>query len=303
MISVSVVMPVYNTPIPILKDAVDSILNQTFQDFEFIIIDDGSEGEIAAYLKTLSDPRIKLLRNDENIGITKSLNIGFQAAKGKYIARMDSDDYSYPDRFQKQFSFMESHPDVIVCGANTHSRIRRFCMDRYKIEMLFKHPGPIHPSAFFNHEKIKQFHLSYDESFPYAQDYALYAEIVQHGNVFLFSDKLIDYRKSPNQVSQKHRQEQIQCDIRTQRKLLLRLIEHIEEKDLDMHYNFSNLADHDFRVSHKVWNWYRILIKTNDRRMIYHRFWFRQYIYRIMLIRLFPAIQRFREAVAASINR
>ena len=75
MISVSVVMPVYNTPIPILKDAVDSILNQTFQDFEFIIIDDGSEGEIAAYLKTLSDPRIKLLRNDENIGITKSLNM------------------------------------------------------------------------------------------------------------------------------------------------------------------------------------------------------------------------------------
>lgn len=300
---VSVIMPVFNTPVSILKEAVDSILKQTFRNFEFIIIDDGSEGETAAFMSALTDPRIKLLRNKENIGITKSLNIGFRAAQGKYIARMDSDDYSYPDRFQKQFDFMESHPDVIVSGASSHCRARRFCMDRYEIEMLFQHPGPIHPSAFFNHEKIKQFHLSYDESFPYAQDYALYAEIVQHGKAYLFSDRLIDYRKSSNQVSQKHRQEQIQCDKRTQKKLLLRLADHVEEKYLDMHYEFSNLANHGFRVTPEVWDWYRMLIKSNDQKKIYNRFRFKQYIYRIMLIRAFPIIQSLREAVAAGISR
>lgn len=114
---ISVVMPTYNTEVSILKEAVDSILNQTFGDFEFIIIDDGSTNNSVEYLKSLQDQRVKIIRNDTNIGITKSLNIGLRAAKGKYIARMDSDDIAFPDRFEIQYAFMESHPDVFVCGA------------------------------------------------------------------------------------------------------------------------------------------------------------------------------------------
>ena len=98
---ISVVMPTYNTEVSILKEAVDSILNQTFGDFEFIIIDDGSTNNSVEYLKSLQDQRVKIIRNDTNIGITKSLNIGLRAAKGKYIARMDSDDIAFPDRFEK----------------------------------------------------------------------------------------------------------------------------------------------------------------------------------------------------------
>ena len=114
---ISVVMPTYNTQISILREAVDSILNQTFSDFEFIIIDDGSANDTYEYLKSIPDERIKIIKNDTNIGITKSLNIGFRAARGKYIARMDSDDIAFPDRFEKQYAFMESHPDVFVCGS------------------------------------------------------------------------------------------------------------------------------------------------------------------------------------------
>ena len=119
MVKISVVMPVYNTAVPFLKDAVDSIVNQTCQDFEFLIIDDGSTGECAEYLAHLRDPRIRIIRNPKNIGITKSLNIGFREAKGKYIARMDSDDISFPARFERQYAFMEAHPDTIVCGTKT----------------------------------------------------------------------------------------------------------------------------------------------------------------------------------------
>ena len=121
MIQISVIMPVYNTPVPILKEAVDSILNQTFQDFEFIIIDDCSSDGSWEYLSSLRDSRIKLFRNTTNLGIAKTLNIGFRHAKGKYIARMDSDDVSMPDRLRRQFNFMERHPDVMVCGANTQN--------------------------------------------------------------------------------------------------------------------------------------------------------------------------------------
>ena len=83
MVSVSVVMPTYNTEVPILQEAVDSILSQTFRDFEFIIIDDGSTNDSVIYLQSLQDKRVRLIRNPENLGVSKSLNIGFRAAQGK----------------------------------------------------------------------------------------------------------------------------------------------------------------------------------------------------------------------------
>ena len=112
MVSVSVLMPVYNTQAGFLAEAVESILNQTFGEFEFLIVDDCSTlKETTEYLNSLDDPRVKIIRNHENLGITKSLNIGIREAAGKYIARMDSDDISLPQRLEKQYAFMETHPD------------------------------------------------------------------------------------------------------------------------------------------------------------------------------------------------
>ena len=149
MVQISVVMPTYNTPVDILREAVESILWQTFRDFEFIIIDDGSTNESVDYLNRLEDKRIRLIRNPENISITKSLNISFRAAQGKSIARMDSDDISLPTHFEKQYVFMERHPDVIVCGTNvegfgaeariTNERISD--MEAYRIKALFAYPA------------------------------------------------------------------------------------------------------------------------------------------------------------------
>ena len=121
MVCVSVLMSVYNEPEEWMRVAIDSILGQTFTDFEFIIINDNPKRKLnreilSDYAK--QDKRIVILENEENIGLTKSLNKGLKVAKGKYIARMDADDISLSDRLEKQVNFMEEHPEVGVCGAN-----------------------------------------------------------------------------------------------------------------------------------------------------------------------------------------
>ena len=162
---ISVVMPVFDTPVSFLKEAVDSILTQSFKEFEFVIIDDGSPDSCREYLESLNDPRIYTIHNKTNQGVTKSLNIGLRAAKGKYIARMDADDISLPYRLEEQFVFMESHPDILVCGSKTETIGRKIQsapsgktlmtdMEEYRIRMLFVNPGPIHPTAFFRHDKL-----------------------------------------------------------------------------------------------------------------------------------------------------
>src|SRR5258707_849690 len=112
---VSVVMSVYNGE-KYLGEAVDSILAQTFTDFEFIIIDDGSEDRSPELIEAYVDSRISFLRNEKNVGLTRSLNKGLQVASGEYIARMDCDDVSLPDRFAKQVAFMDANSGVGACG-------------------------------------------------------------------------------------------------------------------------------------------------------------------------------------------
>ena len=227
---ISVVMPVFNTPVSYLKEAVDSILNQTFKDFEFIIIDDGSTGSCREYLDSLSDSRIHVIHNEKNLGITKSLNIGFRVAKGKYIARMDDDDISLPFRFEKQFAFMENNPDIILCGSKTEPvgvksnpvvarKVSMTDMEEYRVKMLFLNPGPSHPTAFFRHDKLIKYNIWYDESLRYSQDYGMWETISRYGDVCILQDVLLLKRKHANQITSAHRDQQIECDKKTQRKL------------------------------------------------------------------------------------
>jgi len=113
--TVSVLMPVFNGE-QFLRPAMNSILNQTFTDFEFIIVDDGSTDHSREILNSYTDSRVRLICNESNIGLTDSLNRGLEAASGNYIARMDQDDISLPERLAKQVAFMDSHPEVGVCG-------------------------------------------------------------------------------------------------------------------------------------------------------------------------------------------
>ena len=153
---VSVIMGVYNTKPEYLKQAVESILAQTYDNLEFVIVDDGNrKDEIISYLHRIkqSDNRVKIIVNEENIGLTRSLNKAIDHSRGKYIARMDSDDISLPDRLLKQVEYMEVHPEVCMTGTNTLSITdedeegKRFCRGHMsdqrvcEIHLLYENEG------------------------------------------------------------------------------------------------------------------------------------------------------------------
>jgi glycosyltransferase involved in cell wall biosynthesis len=113
---VSVVMSVYNGE-KYLCEAIDSILNQTFENFEFLIVNDGSTDRTLEILQSYRDPRIKVINNERNIGLTASLNKGLKIAKGEYVARMDADDVSFPHRLEQQKAFLDRNPRVAMVGS------------------------------------------------------------------------------------------------------------------------------------------------------------------------------------------
>ena len=287
---ISVVMATYNTELSMLKEAVDSILDQTFKDFEFIIIDDGSDNGSDVYLRSVRDGRVKIIYNPHNIGITKSLNIGFKHAKGKYIARMDADDISVPTRFEKEYDYMERHPDVIVCGSETAGVIdhtividskrehRPDNMEEYRVKLLFKNPGPIHPTAMIRHEPLITHNIMYDERLIHAQDYGLWEDLSHYGKIHVLKDILLYRRKHENQISVAKREVQIDCDKMTQKKLLKALLGNVTDEEVNFHYVHSSGYFADAVISPEAADWYDRLVRENENRHVFHRKYLKKYI-------------------------
>lgn len=207
MPKVSVVMPAYNAE-KYIQEAIDSILNQTFTDFEFIIIDDGSTDRTVDIIKSYTDPRIRFYQNEQNMGVASTLNRGLDLSTGEYIARMDSDDISLPERFDKQVAYMDTNPGVAVVGAGIqlfgakHGK-RLFSPDyeRLKVDLLFgccfAHPAVMMRSACFGNEKVQ-----YDENFNKMEDFDLWVRTAEIYEMASLQDVLLKYRIHPNQVTQ-----------------------------------------------------------------------------------------------------
>ncbi len=301
-IPISVVMSTYNTELKMLQQAVESILSQTFREFEFIIIDDGSTDESVDYLNQLQDERIRLIRNPVNIGLTKSLNIGLKAAKGKYIARMDADDISLPQRFEKQYAYMEAHPNVILCGARiasfnkdpSHpvgiSPVVSSDMEEYRVLLLFRDPGPYHPTAFFRHQTLLEHHVIYDESLIYAQDYGMWETISHLGQVYVMQDVLLHYRRHEKQISIEHREKQFQCDKEVKRRQLNALLGNVTEEELELHFVHSSPYYPRATISSEVTEWYTRLLKANQEKQIYRQVKLKQRIQKIKIRLVFQTI-------------
>lgn len=208
---ISVIMSVYNTKEPWLREAIESILNQSFRNFEFIIIldrpTDGSAAVVAEYAE--KDSRIRVVENEQNIGLTCSLNKGLAAANGRYIARMDADDIALPDRFEKQVAFLDGHPDVAVAGARVYTPGTEdtpqyeWCADQdvLKIRMLFRNVGVPHPTAMIRKQVLDETGIRYTESVKKSQDYKLWTQLMHHGKIVIMPDVLLMYRVHENQIS------------------------------------------------------------------------------------------------------
>ncbi|CAM1352043.1 glycosyltransferase [Tenacibaculum ascidiaceicola] len=215
MVKVSVIMSVYAEPIEWIKEAINSILNQTFKDFEFIIVNDNPIRKENIMLlnnfKSL-DYRVVILKNDKNIGLTKSLNKAIEISKGKYIARMDADDISLPTRFEKQVDFLEMNEDHIVCGTNIKCFEYKDTTVVYpedKFMFLFLKSPFAHPTVMFrNLQKEKGGKIKYNEDFKYAQDYELWSRLYKLGRFYNLQEVLLKYRVSEQQISKEKLSEQ-----------------------------------------------------------------------------------------------
>jgi len=214
---ISVLMCVYNTCTEYLSEAIDSILGQSYSNIEFVIVDDGSDdGNTQSLLQkyAASDDRILLIKNDINIGLTKSLNVGLKRCTGKYVARMDADDISLIDRLQLQYDYMEQHPEISMLGANiiefsgdrvildTSKNLSVFDCEEHRINSLFEHSGPPHPTFFIRKSFIDEHNICYCEDILKAQDYGLMAYIYMNGGkIYKLGSSLLKYRVHDNQIT------------------------------------------------------------------------------------------------------
>ena len=207
---VSVLMSVCNGE-RYLREAIESILNQTFQDFECIIIDDGSADSTNEIIRTYSDPRIRLVENQKNMGLTKSLNRGIDLCKGEYISRMDGDDISLPLRLEKQVDFMKKHHQTGVVGTRASEidhegkiTIRKTAHNTYdremKVQLMF---GTcfLHPSVMIRKKILRETGLSYDKSFSTSQDYFLWWQLSLLTKFANLPECLLHYRKHSSRLS------------------------------------------------------------------------------------------------------
>ncbi len=202
-------MSVYNGE-KYLSEAIESILNQTYSNFEFLIIDDGSTDSTRQIILSYDDYRIRLIENDSNIGLTESLNKGIDFARGKYIARMDADDISMPERLEKQVDFMESHEDVAVCGSwaiiidEKGKAYDSFKNPEHSIEIeaaLFFYNPIAHPTVLMK-KGIVNFVGNYDSFFLKTQDYDLWIRLFLTGYSFYnLQETLLIYRNHKQNIT------------------------------------------------------------------------------------------------------
>lgn len=208
---VTVLMAVWNPPLCELEQAVDSIVNQTYREFEFLIIDDGSTHEwVLSYLNSRArdDRRIQIVCKPHR-GLTASLNRGIARAQGEWIARQDADDWSEPDRLERQLAFLKQHTNVLLCGTNawTHQqnghRLWRTRLPQVPsaIRARFPYGNPfVHGSAIF-HRKTALELGGYREQFKCSQDYDFFWRLSDRGDSANLDVPLYHYRYSGGSVS------------------------------------------------------------------------------------------------------
>ena len=210
---ISVIMPVYNCE-KYVSESILSILNQTFCDFEFIIIDDCSTDNTWKIIQSFSDNRIIAIKNKKNLGNYPSRNIGMKKARGKYIAVMDGDDIALPDRFIKQYCYLEKNPEILAIG--TQSNFIGFDYIRYSpvsyekiCAGLLINNCFLHPSLLIRKEVIKQLN-GYNEKYIYSSDYDLVCRMSLLGKIENLAETCMLYRLHPEQISQKKVLEQME---------------------------------------------------------------------------------------------
>lgn len=205
---ISVVMPAFNERPDMIADAIRSILQQTYSNFELHIFDDSTNDETKAAIDAFhSDPRVSIHRSAERVGFIRSLNLGLEASKGQYIARMDGDDYSHPERFEKEVTYLETHPDVMVVGGQMNimdengqiTSSRSYPTDGFKLSLFSCVRNPLaHPTVMMRREIVDRGYR-YDEFLKMSEDLDFWLRLMNDGyRISNLPDTVLDYRVMGN---------------------------------------------------------------------------------------------------------
>lgn len=212
---ISVVMPMYNAA-PYLRACIDSVLSQSFKDFEFVIVDDGSTDDSVGIVESYNDSRVRLIKNEHDfIG---TCNTYLKEAVGKYLVRMDADDVMPKDRLERQYLYMKSHPSVDVMGG---------CMEYINgdkednmigeaisctVDGMLKDNMIANSTTIARREFIEKHHIRFEYKYVYAEDYGFWMSMLLHGaNIMIEPQLLVSYRYSDTQTTKVHYREMLEA--------------------------------------------------------------------------------------------
>ncbi|MFN9596583.1 MAG: glycosyltransferase family 2 protein [Bacteroidota bacterium] len=204
---VGILMPVYNVA-PFIRDSVQSILDQTYRDFELLIVDDCSTDDTVTIIQSFQDNRIKLIRNEVNMGLVYGLNLGLKHLQNDYLARMDGDDLALPTRLECQVRFMDENADVVMCGTQayweevdhngdfgkTYEWDYSVSDEAIRVSLLWS-ASFVHPSVIIRGDVFRRNQLSYDDTYTIAcEDWHMWIRLSQFGLLANLNERLVRYR-------------------------------------------------------------------------------------------------------------
>lgn len=267
---VSVVMTAYNAE-KYIAEAIQSILDQTYKNLELIIVNDGSTDRTLEIINSFDDNRIRLVNNERNLGAAESSNKGIEIVQGKYIARMDADDISYPNRIEKQVNFLEQHEDIHVVGTflkvvyedtDEPDIVWKYSIDPKIIRSaLIFNPGVAHATLMFRREVFNT--VKYDTSLCSAIDYDLYCRLSRNIKFSNIPEILYIYRRHKNQMSTGINSKQQ----KNAKKIRLKMLQNMgvvpTESELELHQEISNGIINNFSLSEIIF-WLEKLVYMND---------------------------------------
>lgn len=267
---ISVVMATFNGE-RFIAEAIESVLNQTFADFEFIIIDDGSIDTTSKIIQSYNDGRIIYIKKDFNSGIADSLNIGIQRAKGKYIARMDDDDVCVPSRFEEQLKVFKKK-DILFCGSNVIGNDGKPLRTPEKheeifLELLFRNPI-FHPTVMIRKDELLK-ELYNSKSVP-SEDYDLWSRLIFKGDFYQIQKPLLFCRIHQTSITARRRKEQLQHNISIVKSIFIKLgYDSLKEHD----FYIEAFVSHDYSIKGKelkgLINWFQNLKELNNKKAVF----------------------------------